>query len=186
MSLPPSLPQPPVPAVAFRPPGDPPRKGLSTGAKWGIGCGAGCLTMILLLAAGGFIGYRAVRHWVDGRTSDLKSRGFLQVRTGQAIDVREQVGEPVLYRGQIVRILGDCPTNLAIVAQMAEIHGVVKGKTYFRGQILVVKPRADLQGGLDIQAQVLQQLGRISGTIEGQYGATVPSAPAPAQGSPAP
>lgn len=180
MSIPPSLPQPPVPGIAFRPPGPPPRKGMSTGAKWGIGCGAGCLTMILLVAVGGFLGYRAIRHWVDGRTSDLKSHGFETVRTGQALEVKELSADPVLYRGQIVKILGDCPTNLAIIAQMAEIHGVVKGKTYFRGQILVVQPRAELQGGLDIQAQVLQQLGRITGPIEGDCATTGPAAPASA------
>ncbi len=180
MSIPPIPPQPPVPVVAFRPPGPPPRKGMSTGAKWGIGCGAGCLTMILVVAIAGFVGYRALRHWVDGRTEDLKIHGFEKVRTGQAIDVKDLPAEPVLYRGQIVRILGDCPTNLAIIAQMAEIHGVVKGKTYFRGQILVVQPRAELQGGLDIQAQVLQQLGRITGPIEGQCTTTGPAAPASA------
>lgn len=49
---PPDLP----PDVAFQPP-EPPR-GLSSGAKWGIGCGSGCLVALLVA---GILGYLA---WV--------------------------------------------------------------------------------------------------------------------------
>ncbi len=145
------------------------KPGLSTGAKWGIGIGIGCLVLLLLIAAVGVIGYTFVKGKLQGFTTELKAHGFEKTIKGQVIEVKDPITEPAIYLGQVVKILGDCQTNLAIVAQMAEIHGRVQGKVYFRGQVLVIEPKAELLNGLDATAQVVQKLGKIQGETTGKY-----------------
>ena len=145
------------------------KKGMSTGAKWGIGCGCGCLVMVVLIVVGVVFGVRFAKNKVAGMTQDLKQHGFEKEVKGQAIDVTDEITEPILYAGQVVKILGNCTTNLAILAQVAEIHGRVDGKVYFRGQILTIQPNAVLMNGLDVTAQVIQNYGTINGEITGVY-----------------
>ena len=145
------------------------KEGRSTAAKWGIGCGIGCLTLIVLIGIGGFFGWRFAKGKLDEMTEELKPLGFEKVVTKQAIEIKDEITEPTIYRGQMVKILGNCTVDLAIIAQMAEIHGKVDGKVYFRGQILTVQPKAELLGGLDVMAQAVQQYGKVTGEITGKY-----------------
>ena len=138
------------------------KKGMSTGAKWGVGCGIGCLTLLILLGIIGFFGYRFAKAKLEGVTQELQELGFKVVVKGQNIEIRDEVTVPTLYVGQMVKILGNCTTNLAIVAQMAEIHGRVDGKVYFRGQMLTIQPRAELLNGLDVTAQIITKYGKIN------------------------
>ena len=146
-----------------------PKKGMSTGAKWGIGCGIGCLVILILVVAGSIFGIRYATRKVADMTQDLKQYGFEKQVKGQVLEVREDITEPTLYIGQMVKILGNCSTNLAILAQMGEIHGKVEGKVYFRGQVLTIQPNAELMNGLDVTAQVIQKYGKIDGEITGKY-----------------
>ena len=145
------------------------KKSMSTGAKWGVGCGIGCLTLIIIIAIVAFVGYRFAKGKMEDMTQEMKHLGFEQVVKQQAIEVADEITEPTLYVGQIVRILGNCSTNLAIIAQAAEIHGKVDGKVYFRGQVLTIQPKAELLNGLDVTAQVVQKYGKVHGEIAGQY-----------------
>jgi hypothetical protein len=144
------------------------KKGMSTGAKWGTGCGIGCLTVIIIIAVVAFIGFRLAKGKLDEVTLEMKEFGFENVVQQQMIEVKDEITEPTLYVGQMVKIIGDCSTNLAIVAQMAEIHGNVAGKVYFRGQMLTIQPEAELLNGLDVKAQVVQKYGKIHGEITGE------------------
>jgi hypothetical protein len=144
------------------------KKGMSTGAKWGTGCGIGCLTVIIIIAVVAFIGFRLAKGKLDEVTLEMKELGFENVVQQQMIEVKDEITEPTLYVGQMVKIIGDCSTNLAIVAQMAEIHGKVAGKVYFRGQMLTIQPEAELLNGLDVKAQVVQKYGKIHGEITGE------------------
>lgn len=145
------------------------KKGMSTGAKWGIGCGIGCLTLIIIIAIVAFIGFKFVKGKVESMTRELKQLGFENVVKGQVLEVRKEITEPTLYIGQVVKIFGNCKTDLAIIAQMAEIHGKVDGKVYFRGQVLVIQPKAELLKDLDVMAQMILKHGKVSGEITGQY-----------------
>jgi hypothetical protein len=145
------------------------KKGMSTGAKWGTGCGIGCLTVIIIIAVLAFIGYRVANGKLEEVALEMEELGFENVVKQQMIEVKDEITEPTLYVGQMVKIIGDCSTNLAIVAQMAEIHGKVDGKVYFRGQMLTIQPEAELLNGLDVTAQVVQQFGKIHGDITGDY-----------------
>ncbi len=148
----------------------PPKKGMSTGAKWGIGCGSGCLVLIIVIPLACFIGYRVVKGKIDTMATELKDKhGFEYVVKGQTIVIDETITKPTLYMGQMVKIHGDCTTNLAVMAQMCELYGAVEGKMYFRGQILTIKPEAHLKDGLDVFAQMVQNQGTIDGKITGSY-----------------
>ncbi len=145
------------------------KKKMGTGAKVAIGCGSGCLVVVLL--GGVLIGVGAVylKKMIAGYEAELKGYGFESVTSGQVLDITEPVTEPTLFKGQVIRILTDSSTNIAILAQVCEIHGQVDGKLYFRGQVLTVEPRAKILGGIDAQAQVIQNNGTIKGGITGKY-----------------
>lgn len=63
----------------------------------------------------------------------FQALGFENVVRGASLEIKEEVREPTLYQAAGVRIYGNCATNLAIVARIAEIHGRVQGKVYFPG-----------------------------------------------------
>lgn len=154
------------------------KRGMSTGAKWGIGCGIGCLTTLILVGVLAFVAYRFTMAKVEEATLEFREMGFELTTKGQQINVTEDIAEQRLYVGQIVKVFGDCTTNLAILAQMAEIHGKIDGKLYFRGQMLTVHSNAHVVGGIDVKAQLLQVHGKVDGGITGEYqqvqGATTP------------
>ena len=145
------------------------KKKMGTGAKVAIGCGSGCLVFILLLVAAILAGVFYVKNIITKYEDDLKSHGFETVVQEQMLEVVDPVSEPILFKGQMVRIMADCSTNMAVLAQACEVHGTVLGTFYFRGQVLTVHPGAELLGGADIQAQVLQNNGKIEGEITGKY-----------------
>jgi len=147
----------------------PAKKGMSTGAKWGVGCGIGCLTLVVIIGVASFFIYRFAMGKLDEMTQEMTELGFENVVTQQVIEVTTEITEPTLYLGQVVKILADCSTNLAVIAQIAEIHGKVEGKVYFRGQVLTIQPNGELMNGLDVLAQGVQNLGTINGEITGQY-----------------
>lgn len=157
------------------------KKKMSAGAKWGIGCGSGCLVIIIGLIVAGFFGYFFAKGKLDEVTAELEEVGFDKTIKGQVMEVREEVTEPVMYLGQMVKIMAPVKSDLAIVAQMAEIHAPVEGKLYFRGQMLIVQPSGVLMQGLDAKAQIIQNFGKIEGEITGTYQMVDSGAGMPAQ-----
>ncbi len=87
----------------------------------------------------------------------------------QTIQVTEDVVEPTVYVGQLVKIVADCDSDIAIIAQVGQVHGRVVGTVYFRGQTLVIEPEAEVQGDLDVKAQIVQVYGKVAGEITGNY-----------------
>ena len=145
------------------------KKGMSTGAKVGIACGIGCLVIIIGIIIASFLGYRFFMGKVDEMTAEFKEIGFETEVKGQAIEVTEEINEPTIFIGQSVIIIGDCKTDMAIIAQMADIYGKVEGKVYFRGQMISIQRGAELLNGLDVKAQVVTNYGKIDGEITGEY-----------------
>jgi hypothetical protein len=144
----------------------------STGSKCLIGCGIGCLVLIILsgliLGVGGYFGYKYVIGKVNTWSKEFEDMGFEKVK-GQIIEIANDVNVPTLYMGQTVKIMGDCKKDIAIIAQTAEIHGKVDGTVYFRGQVLVIQPRAVIEGDLDVKAQSIEIYGQVKGQIKGSY-----------------
>ncbi len=145
------------------------KKKMGTGCKVAVGCGSGCLVVVLLAALGIGVGAYYIKKTIAKYETELKGYGFEKVTQGQVIDVTNPVDEPVLFKGQVVRIMADCSTNIAVLAQACEIYGKIDGKVYFRGQVLTVQPNAEIHGGIDAKAQVIQNHGTIEGPVSGSY-----------------
>ena len=151
------------------PPLPPQKKKLSKGAKWAIGCGSGCLTVLILTAIAITAVSLYVKKQIAAYERELKNQGFTTVMEQQLLTITEKVHAPILYKGQLVRLLADSNCDVAILAQAAEIHGTIYGKVYFRGQALTIEPNAKVYGGIDAKASVIQNLGLIEGEITGTY-----------------
>jgi len=145
------------------------KKKMATGAKVAIGCGSGCLVVILLLVIGIGAGAFYVKKMIGTYEAELKSYGFEKVTSGQMLTITEPITEPVLLKAQSLQLRADCSTNLAVLAQMCDVYGKVNGRLYFRGQMLTVHPGAEITGGVDAQAQLLQNNGTIEGGLTGKY-----------------
>jgi hypothetical protein len=112
-----------------------------------------------------------MRQWRFGmmdRSQEFRALGFENVVRGQALEIKDRIDTPTLYQASGVRIYGTCTTNLAIVARVAEIHGRVEGKLYFRGQKLVIMPNAEVVNGLDAWGAVFPH-GKIGGPVTGGH-----------------
>jgi hypothetical protein len=145
------------------------KKGMGTGAKVALGCGIGCLVLVVVFAVAAFVAFRMGMSYLDKAAEEFRAKGFENVVRVQNIEVTEPIHEPVLYMGQVVKIMADCTTDLAVMAQVCEIHGTVEGKLHFVGQVLTIQPGAVLKGGLDTKAQLIQNYGQIEGEITGAY-----------------
>ena len=146
----------------------PEKKSMSTGAKVGIGCGLGCLVVIIIAAALGLWGYMFVNKKIEDTTQTFQDQGYEVVKR-QAIEVTQPIKEKKLYVAQMVKIMSDSSEDVAILAQMCELHGTMEGKVFFTGQVLIIQPNAVLKGGLQADAQAVQNYGTIEGEITGQH-----------------
>lgn len=139
--------------------------------KWVIGCSIGCLValvLFILVVALGVYGVKYGLKKIEEISSEFEKQGFVKV-TAQNIEVNEEITKPTVYLGQTVKIIADSQTDIAIIAQIAQIHGQLAGTLYFRGQLLTIEPDAHLQGDLDLKCQVVTIYGKVDGQIKGTY-----------------
>ena len=67
------------------------KKGMSTGAKWAVGCGIGCLTLIIIIAVGAFFGIRYLKGFLEEMTREFEELGFEKKVTQQTIEITESL-----------------------------------------------------------------------------------------------
>lgn len=162
-------------------PFQPPRKkGMSTGAKIGIGCGVTAL--LLILVCGGITWY-AVRHFMgEARAfaADFESRGYVR-QSAQVINISQPLNQPTVFLAQTVSINAPVDGSLAFGVQVAEINANVNGDIDFYGQILKISPGVVVTGDVRIKlAQAFDNKGTVQGQVTGNYsGARPPSPPSP-------
>ena len=124
--------------------------------RWVSRCGLAATILCVGLLTSWLVDHRSAV--VVGPEPDyakkFQSLGFENTVRGASLEIKEDIGEPTLYQATGVRIYGNCTTNLAIVAKLAEIYGRVQGKVYFRGQRIKIMPKAELAGGLDSSGHV--------------------------------
>jgi len=138
-------------------------------SKWALGCGIGCAVIIVLVIGGSIGGYFYVKGKLKAVTSEFTKLGFQAKEMAQIIDERDPISKKTLYIGQVVKIFSDSSTDIAIVAQTAEIHGKINGNVYFRGQVLTILPKGEVTGDVDVWAQVVKNQGKIGGQVKGTY-----------------
>jgi hypothetical protein len=162
------------------------KRGMSTGAKVVLGCGA-VLFLGMIAVCGGF-GYLGWWGWrqVDSFAQGFVAKGYKR-QMGQVLVVPGPVNEPTVYTGQVVQIPGEVNADIAIMAQMTEITGTVNGDIDFTGQVLHIKKGGVVKGDIRVAgAQVIQVDGTVEGQITGNYGALENSTQSAAGGQTAP
>jgi hypothetical protein len=145
------------------------KKKRGTGAKVAIGCGSGCLVVVLLVVVGLVGGGLYVKKLITKYENELVDYGFEKVVSAQMLEITDPVTEPTLFKAMVLTYNTDCSTNMAVLAQVCEVNGTIAGKLYFRGQVLTINAGAEVLGGIDAQAQVIQNSGTVSGGITGKY-----------------
>jgi len=154
-----------------------------------IGCGVGCLVMIVLLVVLLIVLYKVGMSYYNEWVDEFAEQGYRQVM-GQTIEVTDPVTEKTLFTAQMVKLIADSQTDVAIIAQGAEVHGRIEGDLHFRGQAITIEPNAVIEGDLEVQAQAVVIHGRVLGQITGSYQAiednrpTTATAPATQPASP--
>ena len=70
----------------------------------------------------------------------------------------------------MVRLHDGSDADLALICQMAEISGTVKGDIAFVGQMLLIKKDAVVEGDINVEnGQVITVQGTVKGEIKGNY-----------------
>jgi hypothetical protein len=146
-------------------PGKQERKCMSGLAKCATGCGIAVLVLIVIAAVLTVAGMRIAKKQLDNLTADYRKIGFSETVRGQKLSLKSDITEPTILLGQLVQVYGSCSTNLAVIAQVAEIHGTVSGRLHFKGQILRIMSTARIEGGAEIIAQSFANDGVIEGEI---------------------
>jgi hypothetical protein len=133
-----------------------------------LGCGIGCLcTVIIFVVIAVFAVKWSLREF-NKMTTEFEQRGMVKVMA-QYINVNEPVKQPSLYIGQEVTLGQGARAEVAIIAQTAELHGNFADKLTFYGNELTVGRDAELQKGLEVQAQEIKIVGVVHGEITGKY-----------------
>lgn len=152
------------------PPVPPAKPGKSTGTKVAIGCGIGCLGLIVLAIIAGILGWSWMMKYVEKFEAEFQEKGMKLQTKAQMVSVDTPPAAPAYYVGQVVKFHADSDVEVGILAQVAEIHGTMNEPVYFRGQVIQIKSGAHLKKGLDVKCQVIEnQGGKIDGPISGSY-----------------
>lgn len=134
-------------------------------AKCGLGCAIVLLIGVIALSIGVIATVRLGRKYIESLTAEYRDMGFTETIRGQKLTVRQDMDKPTILLGQMVEVYGSSSTNLAVVAQVAEIHGNIDGKLYFKGQVLRIMPEAHIRNGADITAQSFTNDGTVEGDL---------------------
>jgi hypothetical protein len=137
-----------------------------------LGCGIGCLAIIVLFIIFSFLVVRwGVKHFKD-MTDEFEKRGFIVVRSTtpeETLTITEKVTKPTLFIGQEVHILQGADAEVAMMSAKGSLHGIFTEKVYYRGggELFLAKD-AQLLNGIDAQAKKIDLSGRVQGEITGR------------------
>ena len=137
--------------------------------KWILGgCGCGCLVVIALITIISVVSVKYVKAKIEEYKKEFVEQGYHEIKS-HIVQVTDEVDEKTLFIGQVVKIIADCNDDIAIIAQVGEIHSTINGKVSFRGQVLTIQPNAHIKGDIDVKAQAVQIFGTVDGEILGTY-----------------
>lgn len=127
----------------------PQKKGCGLLGGCAIGCAVLCILGVLLCGGAAFFSYQWLMNRVEEVAGPYEEAGYKRL-TGQLHDIGTPVAERTVFVGQVVYLRDGSETNVAIVAQMAEISGTINGNLAFYGQLLTLNPDAVITGDLII------------------------------------
>jgi hypothetical protein len=145
------------------------KRGMSGFTKTLLGCG--CLAVLGVLVCAGLIGggawyaYNTANRFVQG----FESQGYERV-TAQQFTESAPVTSKKAYLVQQLIIRDGSRDDLAIAAQIAELHGTFDGDIDFLGQMLQITSDAVVKGDIRVEgAQMIKVDGTVEGEISGNY-----------------
>jgi hypothetical protein len=138
-----------------------------------MGCGVGCLIILILIAIGGGLGYWGVKKiltMAEDWTVSFEEQGYTRVE-GMVVQVPEEVDGDRVYKGQTVILEGNHNGSVAIICQIAEVKGTITGSLDFKGQMLMLYPSSIISKDLRVEAQLVQRQegSKVLGEITGEY-----------------
>jgi hypothetical protein len=134
-----------------------------------LACGCLAATGFVVVGVGlGIVAYVGLR-FLNDTAAPYVEKGYRRV-TAQIVTERRPVAEPTVYVAQKVTLREGAAGNVALISQIAEVHGTVEGDIDFFGQLLDIKEDAVVKGDVRVNAQVVSVKGVVEGEISGTYG----------------
>lgn len=125
--------------------------------------------LAVLLGVGAWAGFRYFEGKAQGFVAEFEAQGYSKVE-GKRVFTKEEIPEKRVYLAEFCRIGAGSSSDLAIVGQIAEVHGTVNGDLSFWGQTLLIKEDAVITGNLNAPwCQLIILDGRVDGNISGFY-----------------
>ena len=145
------------------------KAGLSCVVTGLVGCGVVAMLLLVLGGVGVYFGVRVFSQEMNDFVEPFEQKGYRRV-TAQVHVEEKAVEESTVYVLQVLRLEDGANADIAIMAQVAEIHGTVDGDIDFFGQVLEIKPGAVVKGNIRAKgAQVIKVSGTVEGKVTGIY-----------------
>jgi hypothetical protein len=135
--------------------------------SWFVGCAVACLAFLLLFAGLAYWSYQTILEKVNGVAEEFVSQGYEKIFEPH-LDIREGTDRPMIYIGRSVYLGGNHSEPVAILAQVAEIQGLIKDQLSFRGKVLILHEGSVVEA-LDVQADEIINHGEVKQPITGSY-----------------
>lgn len=136
--------------------------------KWRLGCGLGCLGLIVIWILATVSATWFTRSLIADMEDELAALG-LEQQSGKIMKVEDKTTTPTYYKAQMVQVNNGSDVAVGFICQSALLQGEFHGPVTFRGQILTIHEDAVLHQGLDVKAQMIEKLGEVKGDITGEF-----------------
>lgn len=165
----------------------PPKQGMSTGAKVGIGCAVVGVILIALCAGGAWLAYSQT-------LGQFTKRGY-SLEMGDAFIIDQPMTGSVVYFGQSVMVQAPVDGSIALFGESLIIEDDVTGDVDFMGETMIVRtgvtiggnieffgdtlriePGATVAGNLTGTGETLDNQGTVHGTVSGDWKDRLPGA----------
>ncbi len=147
--------------------------GMSTGAKVGIGCGAGCLGLVVVgVIAAVVIGMKSA-DYPNKFDTEFAELGLTEVVEGEELRVTTPPTVPTSYKGKVVMLDFEGPVTVPIGAAgiVVQVGGEFEENVYLRAMTAItVDPDSHFKKELNVKTMALETAGaQIDGGVTGDY-----------------
>ncbi len=147
--------------------------GMSTGAKVGIGCGAGCLGLVVILAIVGAVFALKAKNYAEAFDQEFADLGITEVVEGDELRVTTAPTVATYYKGKAVVLDFADPVvvPIAAAATVVQIGGTFEENVYLRSMVAIeVDPDAHFKKELNVKTIAINSNGaNFEGGLTGEY-----------------
>lgn len=146
---------------------------MSTGAKVGIGCGAGCLGLIVVMVIAGAVIAMKAKNYPSGFDQEFADLGITEVVEGDELRVTTPPTVATFYKGQaIVLDFSDTVTvPIGAAATVIQIGGTFEEPVYLRSMMAIeVDADSHFKKEVNVQTVAISTNGaNVEGGVTGEY-----------------